>query len=51
MHYLLSSVIVSALTLFTLQAKADDKTVLIDQAVVQAAGGFPYTITNRVTTA
>jgi hypothetical protein len=45
MNYLLVSVIVSVLALVTLQAKAEDKTVLIDQAAVQAAGGFPYTIT------
>jgi hypothetical protein len=45
MHYLLSSVIVSALTLVTLQVEADDKTVHIDQAMVQAAGGFPFKIT------
>jgi hypothetical protein len=45
MNHLLSSVIVSALTMVTLQSMAEDKTVLIDQAAVQAAGGFPYTIT------
>jgi hypothetical protein len=31
--------------LVTLQVSADDKMVLVDQAAVQAAGGFPYRIT------
>ncbi len=45
MNNLLSTVTISALTLVALQATADDKTVLIDQAMIQAAGGFPYKIT------